>query len=299
MTEYLSILLVDDEDKDLQLLTDTINKLEDNGITLNLESATTLKGATRLLDEQSFDIIILNLYLQDSQGIDSFLEVQKRADAPVILIGRDTEESATVRDAIKLGAQDYLPKTDVNCTVLSRIIHHSIERHRLQESLKALSFSDELTGVYNRRGFITFLEQQMALTRRLKRGFYLFIIDLDYLKQINDTYGHLTGDRALTNTAKCLRSAFRKHDIVGRIGGDEFAILAINASYESGDYLRQHMLNTLKEYNQNLQEPYRLSFSIGRAYFYGNEELSLDDLLQAADNDLYNAKRLTHKNSQR
>ena len=61
---------------------------------------------------------------------------------------------------------------------------------------------------------ITLLEQQMALTKRMKKGFYLFIIDLDYLKQINDTYGHLVGDRALMDTAKCLRSSFRRHDIV-------------------------------------------------------------------------------------
>jgi two-component system, cell cycle response regulator len=295
MTELLCILVIEDDPEDVFFLTNTLNKLEDKGIAPQLKITANLEEAIKALNDRAFDIIITDLYLPDSQGLDTFLEIQKRADAaPIIIVGGSTEDES-VRDAIKLGAQDYLAKSDLNVGLLSRIIHHAIERHRLHESLKALSFTDELTGVYNRRGFITLLEQQMALARRMKKGFYLFIVDLDYLKQINDTYGHLVGDRALTDTARCLRSSFRRHDIVGRIGGDEFAIVAINASVESGDYLKQHMLEKLKDYNTHINEPYRLSFSIGKAYCDGVHELSLDELIQLADSELYQEKRLTHE----
>jgi two-component system, cell cycle response regulator len=295
MTEILSMLVIEDDPDAVVFLTTTLNKLKEKGIEPQLQFTTNLEETIKMLGEQEFDIIITDLFLSDSQGLDTFLEIQKRADAtPIIIVGKRGEDEI-VRDAIKLGAQDYLPKSDLSVELLSRIIHHAIERHRLHESLKALSFTDELTGVYNRRGFITLLEQQMSLSRRMKRGFYLFIIDLDYLKQINDTYGHLVGDRALIDTAKILHSSFRRHDIVGRIGGDEFAIVAINASQESGDYLKQHMFEKLQDYNAQIKEPYRLSFSIGKAYFDGVRNVSLDELIQLADKELYLEKRLSHE----
>jgi two-component system, cell cycle response regulator len=295
MTETLVILVIENDPDDVFFLTTILNKLQAKGIEPQLKVAMNLDEAIKSLNDRDFDIIIANLYLPDSQGLDTFLEVQKRANAtPIIIVGGSTEDEI-VRDAIKLGAQDYLPKADLSVGLLSRIILHAIERHRLHESLKALSFTDELTGLYNRRGFLTLLEQQMSLAWRMKKGFYFFIIDLDYLKQINDTYGHLVGDHALINTAKCLLSSFRRHDIVGRIGGDEFAIVAINASIESGDYLKHHLREKTQEFNMHIKEPYRLSFSIGKAYFDGIRDITLDELIQMADSDLYHDKRLTHQ----
>jgi two-component system cell cycle response regulator len=295
MTEFLSILVVEDDPDDIFFLTSTLNKLQAKEIDPQLKVVNTLEAANSALNESSFDLVITDLYLPDSRGLDTFLEIQKRAGAiPIIIVGGSTEDEV-VRDAIKLGAQDYLPKADLSVGLLARIIHHAIERHRLHESLKALSFTDELTHVYNRRGFITLLEQQMSVSKRIKKGFFLFIIDLDYLKQINDTYGHLVGDRALMDTAKCLRDSFRQHDIIGRIGGDEFGVIVINASQESGDYLKQQLVEKIKEYNLHVKEPYRLAFSIGRAYFDGVKDITVDELIHIADMSLYYEKRLTHK----
>ncbi len=292
--ELLSILIVEDDPDDLVFLTTSLQKLQSKGIEPHLKITATLEEAIKALNEREYNIIITDLYLPDSKGITTFIEIQKRADAvPIIIVGKAAEEEL-IREAVKLGAQDYIPKADLNINLLSRIIHHAIERHRLHESLKALSFTDELTGLYNRRGFITLIEQQMSLARRMKKGFYLFLIDLDYLKQINDTYGHLMGDRALIDTAQCLRFSFRHHDIIGRIGGDEFAVVAINATFENGDHLKEHMHEKVRQYNQHIHDPYQLSFSIGKAYYDGIQEISLDGLLQKADNELYREKRLTH-----
>jgi two-component system cell cycle response regulator len=293
--ELLSILIVENNLDDLLSLTAALNKLRAKNIELRLYTASNLQEAIQALNDGWYDIIITDLLLPDSRGIDAFLEIQKRAYAiPIILVGRETAE-ATVLEALKLGAQDYLPKLNLNAALLSRIIHHAIERHRLHESLKALSFTDELTGVYNRRGFLTLIEQQIALARRTQKGFYLFLIDFDYLKQINDTYGHLVGDNALIDLGKCLISTFRRHDIIGRIGGDEFAIVAINTSFEMGDLLQQQMIDKTLAYNLQSQQPYKLTFSMGRAYFDGLHDMSLQELLEQADLDLYRSKRLSHK----
>lgn len=295
MTEILTVLVVEDDPDDILFLKFFLNKLYTTGIDAKLTITHSLKEALAALNEKEYDIIITDLFLPDSQGLDTFLEIQKKADAnPIIIVGGLTEDEV-VREAIKLGAQDYLPKSDLTVGLFSRIILHAIERHRLHESLKALSFTDELTGVYNRRGFFTLLEQQLALARRMKKGFYLFLIDLDYLKQINDSYGHLMGDRALIDTAKCLKSSFRRHDLVGRLGGDEFAVVATNASNESGVSLIKSLQSRVQEYNCRIKEPYKLSFSLGKAYFDGISELTLDELVQQADKELYQAKKLAHE----
>lgn len=295
MAQILSILVVEDDPDDVILLTSILKKLPSKELIPQLFFAKTVEEATQALGQHLYDVIITDLYLPDSQGVDTFLEIQKKGGAtPIIIVGASAEDEAA-NEAIKLGAQDYLPKLDLNVGLFARIIQHAIERHRLHESLKALSFTDELTGVYNRRGFFTLLEQQISLARRTKKGFYLFLIDFDYLKEINDTYGHLEGDRALIETAKCLRDSFRQHDIIGRIGGDEFAVVAINASVESGERLTSEMMNQLKNYNALFAAPYQLAFSVGKAYFDCAEELTLDKLMQQADSELYQDKRFNHK----
>lgn len=294
MKEHLSILIIEDDADEVLFLTSSLNKLKAKDIETQLRITHTLEEALQVLSDGSFDLIITDLYLPDSQGLDTFLEVQKRAlSMPIIIVGGSTDEEL-VRETIKLGAQDYLPKADLNAELLSRIIHHAIERNRLHDCLKSLSFTDELTALYNRRGFMTLLEQQISLSLRTKKGFYLFLVDLDYLKQINDTYGHLVGDHALIDMAKCLRSSFRRHDIIARIGGDEFAVIAINVSEENGEEIKNKMFEHLEAYNNKIHQPYRIAFSVGKTYYDGLHAMSLDELLLLVDQDLYKDKRLKH-----
>ena len=294
MPEPLSILLIEGDPDKISFLTALLNKLQLKEIDLKLQVLPTLHASLQILENSKFDIIITNLYLSDSQGLATFLEIQKKADPiPIIIVGEDSEEEL-IKEAIRLGAQDSLPKEDLTVELLARMIHHAIERHHLLERLKIFSFTDELTHVYNRRGFITLLEQHISLSRRMQKGFYLFLIDLDRLKLINDTYGHLAGDKALIDTAHCLYTSYRRHDIIGRIGGDEFGVVALDIASEYGEPLRQHLLNNIELYNAQSSEPYHLSLSIGKAYFDPQKEIDFDTLFQQADQDLYAAKRLSH-----
>jgi len=165
------------------------------------------------------------------------------------------------------------------------------EQERLEEHLKRISITDELTGLYNRRGFITLAEQQIKIADRTKKGILLFFIDMDKMKQINDVLGHKAGDMALIETATLLKEVFRESDIIARIGGDEFAVLALDATIATRDVLVRRLDNTLYRYNKKQGRHYELSLSVGIAYYDPYGPLSLDELMSIADNMMYEEKR--------
>jgi diguanylate cyclase (GGDEF)-like protein len=189
------------------------------------------------------------------------------------------------------GAQDYLLKNEVSATELARAVRHAIERHRLLSALRSLSLIDDLTGLYNRRGFADLGEQHLKLARRTARGVTIVFLDLDRFKTINDSLGHHVGDRALIKVADILRATFRRSDIVSRLGGDEFAVLALEASGESAELLIDRLRERFQEFNRTSREPYQLSVSIGMARQEGDMRMRLEDLLATADNAMYEEKR--------
>ena len=130
---------------------------------------------------------------------------------------------------------------------MTRFIHYAIERHHLQKTIRDLSLTDELTRLYNRRGFLALAEQHLREQKRNERDFVLILADLDDLKKINDNFGHPEGDFAIRKAAEALTSTFRKSDIIARIGGDEFAVLAMEA--EPGS--ERKMLALLEENIKN------------------------------------------------
>ncbi|MEI6154025.1 MAG: GGDEF domain-containing protein, partial [Deltaproteobacteria bacterium] len=165
------------------------------------------------------------------------------------------------------------------------------EQKRLEELLHTMSLTDELTGLYNRRGFITLSEQQLKIAERTKKDILLFFADLDKMKQINDTLGHQEGDKALIDISTILKEVFRESDIIGRIGGDEFAILAIDTTGETQDVLTMRLYNTLDTYNRPKGRSYQLSLSIGIAHYNPETPSTLDELMAQADILMYEEKR--------
>jgi diguanylate cyclase (GGDEF)-like protein/PAS domain S-box-containing protein len=164
-------------------------------------------------------------------------------------------------------------------------------RKQMEEKLKAVSTTDELTGLHNRRGFLALSQQQLRLAGRTGKAMELFFIDLDGMKQINDTLGHQEGDQALIEVSAILRQTFRKSDIIGRMGGDEFAVLAIDAADENGETLKTRLNSILDDYNRTETRRYHLSLSMGAAPFDPRNPASLDDLLVRADNLMYQDKK--------
>ena len=164
-------------------------------------------------------------------------------------------------------------------------------RKRAEEELRAQSLLDDLTGLYNRRGFLSIGGQQWKLSQRNRQPVALLYIDLDNLKSINDTLGHLEGDRALIETAEVLRETFRRSDVIGRLGGDEFAALPVYAMEEGVDDLLARLQESVDVRNNQPGREFELSLSTGVAQCQPGEEMSLTDLIAMADADMYARKR--------
>lgn|GEM_PF-1002117 len=181
---------------------------------------------------------------------------------------------------------------DVNGQVIGALetLEDITERKRLEEQLHTLSLTDELTGLYNRRGFLSFAEQQLKVARRMEKSMILFFADLDNLKRINDTLGHQEGDNALLEVAYILGKVFRESDVIGRVGGDEFAILAMDTKEEAGGSLIGRLHDALAASNWSTGK-FQLSLSIGTAHFHPDRPSSLDDLMIQADTAMYEGKR--------
>jgi diguanylate cyclase (GGDEF)-like protein/PAS domain S-box-containing protein len=183
---------------------------------------------------------------------------------------------------------------------LQAIVADITDRKQAEEALLTLSLVDALTGLYNRRGFLTLAEQEIKVAQRLERGIFLLFADVDNLKAVNDTYGHLEGDRALIEVARIFKENFRLPDIIARIGGDEFVILAIEGTLEAGpDLLRERVQENLDRYNH--AEPdrkYRLSLSMGAVAYDPKHPVSIDALLTQADRKMYVEKQGKKKHSQ-
>ena len=169
------------------------------------------------------------------------------------------------------------------------------ERKRAEAALQSLSLVDELTGLYNRRGFLAVTEQHLAAIRRNKKMPVILYADLDGLKVINDSLGHHEGDRALVKAAEIFRETFRSSDIIARIGGDEFVVLAAIGPEESAEFLTNRLEENFKAASAQWNHSYDLSVSVGRALFDDDEGHSIEELMALADRAMYENKR--HKRS--
>ena len=173
-------------------------------------------------------------------------------------------------------------------TVVSKDIS---ERINMEEKLRTLSLTDEVTGLYNRRGFFTLGEQQLKLSKRMKTGIFMLYADIDKLKEINDTWGHQEGDSALIQTANVLKNTFRDSDIISRISGDEFAIIPIGIIGDHIEVITDRLQNNLKKHNRERNRNYNVSLSFGIAYYDPEHPCSMDELLAQADKLMYEQKR--------
>ena len=283
------VLLVEAEARHLDPLREAFEGA--SGHSTEVEWVGEMSAALEVLSSGGFDAVILDPDLPDSQGLSSFERMYAFAPhIPIIVLTENDDEDLAVR-TVQGGAQDCMSMREAEPNVLARSVRYAIERHRLLSALRSLSLIDDLTSLYNRRGFKDLGEQYLKLARRTSRGVSLVYLDIDRFKTINDTLGHHVGDRALRCVADTLRATFRRSDIIARMGGDEFAVLAMEASSEDVAMLVGRLRDELSELNQNTKEQFQLSLSIGTTRYVGEDVMSLDDLLAKADAAMYAEKR--------
>jgi two-component system cell cycle response regulator len=278
------ILVVDDD----VLLLDTIGK----GLSLSgyqCTVATTPAQALELFGKDAFDVMVTDIVLPEMSGFELASTVKKmRPDATIIIMTGLIDEFS-YEDAMSAGASDFIRKPFRLKELAARIEH--AKRH---ERLYDTSLRDELTGLYNRRGFFTLSEHLLKTAIRQQKGLFMLYGDLDGLKGINDVLGHQKGDWALINIANILKETFRDSDIIARLGGDEFVVMPIETTGDNIGIVLNRLEKAIESDNAKNKRGYELSFSMGTAYFDPWSPCTVDELLSQADKSMYEKKRSKH-----
>lgn len=299
----LKVLLVEDDPEFANILKIRLSK--EKSPRLDILCLPTLQQALTALDEKSWDLILLDLMLPDSSGIQTFNMVRSRASHTPIVIMSGLDNDLLAIDAVRKGAEDYLVKGEINSRFLLRILHHSIDRHRIKEKLASvtgrlretnlrlekMALLDPLTGLYNRRGLQQALKREVQILSREGGPLMILLLDIDDFKKINDSLGHPVGDILLKETAKKIQDSVRASDHVARIGGDEFLLLlpktALREALRLAERLRCAVSNTTITVSE--KETMRITASFGLTPV-PNHVTSVDDLLAISDPFLRQSK---------
>ena len=284
-----NILLIEDNSGDARLLREALAEIANSRFDVTHHE--TLAQALEFLAKNKPDVILSDLGLPDSQGLATVRHLHDAApEAPLVVLTSLDDESFG-NQALQEGAQDYLVKGQIDSSRLWHALRYAMERQRVQLQKLSLSLIDDLTGLNNRRGFLALAEYQVKVARRTGKSFLLAFVDLDGMKQINDTFGHQEGNRALVDAAKVLKDSFRQSDVLARLGGDEFAILIAEADGTSIYTVVQRVQQKLLSCNADPGRQYDLSFSIGIVADDATQQSDLEQLLSQADALMYEHKR--------
>jgi len=283
------ILLIEDNPSDV-LLVQKI--LQSAGPEYSLRTITRIDDSVPILDAGEADLALLDLNLPGSSGLESFHRLRAQAPELPIVILTGQKNSTLALEAVRGGAQDCLVKGELEGNLLLHAVRHARVRHALHQELAELALRDPLTGLYNRRGFRLLARQSLLLARRGNCESVLLLADVDGLKAINDTQGHLAGDHALCAVARALQASMRESDIVARLGGDEFVALAINFCAPDSASLVERIRERVEGESDGGRAILGLSISVGVASFDPRSSQTLDELIVAADSVMYREKRV-------
>jgi two-component system cell cycle response regulator len=288
-TPLIKILLIEDNPGDARLLREALAEIATSRVELTHHK--TLAQGLNFLAKNKPDVILSDLGLPDSKGLDTVRQLHDAApEAPLVVLTALSDESFGSR-ALEAGAQDYLVKGQIEGALLWHALRYAMERQRVQLQMLSLSLIDDLTGLNNRRGFLALAEYQIKVARRTGKSFLLAFVDLDGMKQINDTFGHQEGNRALVAAANVLRDSSRQSDVLARLGGDEFAILIADADGNSIETVIERVNQNLLSCNTEPGRQYNLSFSMGIVPDDTAQQSGLEQLLAQADALMYEQKR--------
>ncbi len=294
LDQQVSILSIEDKDDDFNRVKQVLN----NHSQLKLTRVKSLQKAFDQLEDTHFDLIFLDYMLPDGNGLEFIDAVNRKGwETPVVVITGQGDELIASR-IIQAGAYDYLPKAKVSGKALLRIISNALEKAGLkremrmaQEKLAEMSVRDELTGLFNRRYFQEALDREVSGAERYGHGLALCMIDLDHFKRVNDTHGHLCGDRVLKDFGRLLEESTRKYDVACRYGGEEFSVILPDTSLEKATLLCERFRERIKDFAFTWEDvSLHITTSVGVAARPTGGDSSGEQLIELADKALYKAK---------
>jgi two-component system cell cycle response regulator len=284
----LKILIVDDEE---MMSSFVVSLLSQHGH--QCETAKDGIEALEKIKKNSFDSAVIDVVMPLMDGITLTKELLRLYPNLPIMIMTGHADDHSAESAIAAGAREFIKKPFSIDEFILRFAK-MMRDHKGEETLLALSLTDELTGLYNRRRFFVLAEQYLKVAIRTRKRSLLLYIDMDDLKWINDQCGHNEGDQALIHLSKILKKTFRESDIIARIGGDEFVVL-LESNIENDEMLITRLYENIKDCNAKGSQSYQLSISVGAGPFDPENPISIDELLSKADALMYAQKRKRSK----
>lgn len=286
----IRVLLLEDNEGDSRLQKELLNIAYPGKYEIIV--VVTLKDGLVSLKNEKFDVVLADLNLPDSDGVNTVTNIQNQNESiPIVILSGENSEELALR-TVKMGVQDYLIKGQGDGYLISRALDYAIERKRNEQKLTYLASYDSLTGLANRTLFQERLDSALYRANINKSLVILLLIDLDRFKTINDTLGHDVGDKLLVNVANRLKDCTRHGDMIARLGGDEFIVLLEDTrNAEDAEMMAKKFLDLMrKPFFLSLQEIY-ISPSIGVS-IYPLDDLQAGQLLKYADSAMYRAKEL-------
>lgn len=279
-SEIKKILLVEDKPEDAEIIQEMVTKVMDTPF--EFDCVEKLSTGLNRLGEGGIDVVLLNLSLPDSQGLDTFIRINTQApDVPIIVITGQEEESLAVR-ATQVGAQDYVIKEHIDSVRFGCAIRSAMEQHRMHVELSGLELIDALTGLYSRWPFLILGQHYLKLANRTKRGLILFFVKIKGMKKIRKNLGQNDIEQILIDTANVLKQSFRRSDIIGHIGTDEFAIVALEAHKENAEIIITRLQKNCEIINTKENRDHKLSLNIGTAFYDPTSPCSITGLMTRA-----------------
>lgn len=283
------ILVVDDDDSIRDSICEYLT-LSD----FTADAAPDAETALRLLSEKNYDVVITDIIMSGMDGLKLTAHIKAAHDTSVIIITGYTRDY-TYETAVKKGADDFVFKPfrlEELLLRLKRVLRErriAQERNEMLKEFKVLSITDHLTGLYNARHFHDQLQTEIIRHNRYQRPLSLLMIDIDHFKRYNDTYGHLAGDRILSNMGEAIAAILRTPDTAYRYGGEEFAVILPETDLESASLAAKRIKNEVEgelAAHGNDNDP--ITISIGATAYRPGE--TPDALLDRADKAMYAAK---------
>ena len=274
-------LLIEDNPADAQLIQWALS--QSPGAAFELEWVDELTKGLKELNAGSVDLVLLDLHLPDSRGLDTFNTIHASAPAVpiVVLTGLDDRELAL--KVVRSGAQDYLVKGQIDHRTLLRSMQYALIRHRLQHEEESPAWRDSLTNLYNRQGFLVLGEQLLRLADKYNYQVTLFYADLVELETINEIYGKEAGDGALQTVSAALSETVRESEFGARVGGHEFALMCYSLFALHERNVKQRFVEVLRAHSRRGQCPYLLTVNWGVSVYDPAKPVALSSLIRQAE----------------
>jgi two-component system, cell cycle response regulator len=291
-TKLLKVLIVGGRSKSPDLLQN--ESTETRSFEFRRVSVSRLEEKLQYSREAGPHLILLDFSLSEADLLKALSRIRENGRGiPVLILPKEIDSCSLVNASFRgtVGTR-YAGKIETD--PMTQSLHDALRKKAFQAELSRLALSDELTGLYNRRGFLIHGSEYLKRACRLRQHLLVFYADLDNLKQINDRFGHQEGDRALMKIAEVFRKTFRQSDIISRFGGDEFAALVVDDFRNGVETITRRLRRNMDDLTVK-ERHYDLSLSFGTAQYLFKSRLTLQRLLDKADQSLYEQKRLRHE----